>query len=368
MRFSDILRFDIVNRNSMYDAFYRTVNSTFLKYEETVTENHMEVEKYYAIEVSFTTFTSNESVSSEERFIVSHFKVTDVRVRCDIHCLEFNEETNTYSKDRYTRGALKTFKFSNDLLNYISKLQSYIYSKLINEIFGTQEIIIDFNNISNYVIVENSNNYTIDQIRTVINTIDDLEYINLTKAILNNKLLVNFKNELEEVLIGTENNIAEVFEKYKELLPILLLGYDATLEFEYQIVDLGNGETKPDIKLKDESNEVITLVELKRADKKLFGGQHRTDTLRVRSYFSNAIHQTNVQRNNLSRSSDEYSYNIPHSILIIGNLNIESDGDIDRLNEMKKNLNVLRYNNKDLTIMTYDQLIERIDLLISRNT
>lgn len=40
---------------------------------------------------------------------------------------------------------------------------------------------------------------------------------------------------------------------------------------------------------------------------------------------------------------------------------ITNEVDIDIV---RKNLNIIRYNNKDLIIMTYNEILERIDLIL----
>ena len=154
----------------------------------------------------------------------------------------------------------------------------------------------------------------------------------------------------------------------RKILPLVILGVDSALIFEYEIINDTNDPTIPDILFNNENNQLVNLIELKRADAKMFNPSNfRNNTLRIKPEFSNAIHQTNVQRTMMAISSNEYQYAIPKSILIYGSLNNE----VERLNvdrdHILKNLNILRYNNKDLTIITYDELLERVELLINNS-
>lgn len=355
MNKSNILTFELATRKTFYDALYRTKGKLLFN----------DRNNDYEIEPSFTIFfyEPGNSFGEQRKTLVSSRIVTDVRVRCDISEIEFDQSTFSYKKKKYKRKGNRSFHLSNDLLNYVSKLQSYIYSQIINTEFNEQDYSISFDEMHNYVVVENSKNYSIQQISQVINTIDDIDELNLSRAILLNKSLLKFKDDLTNVLDEDEHAISKVFKKHKDILPLILLGYDATLEFEYEIKNLGDGTTKPDIFLLDDKNERITLIELKRADAKMFAGTYRVDTLKIKSDFANAIHQTNLQRTKLSQCSKKYHFNIPKSILIYGNLEQEKTDAIDE-KLLIKNLNILRYNNKDLIIITYDEVLQRVDLLI----
>lgn len=352
---SNILTFSIVTRVSQYELLYRPTKKDFLFFTTGQT--------YYCIEPSFTISYIDNSLFNEGKYIIGGNEITDIRVRCELSELVLDVTTSEFVKKKFRSNANKTFRLNNDILSYISKLQSFISSEIIDVDFNEQDYTIDFTNMSDYVVVENSHNYTIDQISRVINTVNDINDLNLSRTILLNKTLTSFKNALASVLNESEHEISKVFKEYKEVLPLVLLGYDATLEFEYKIVDVGDGITKPDIFLLDEHNEKITLVELKRADAIMFGGKYRVDTLRVKTDFSNAIHQTNIQRTKLSQSSNAYHYNIPKSILVYGNMENEITNEVD-IDIVRKNLNIIRYNNKDLIIMTYNEVLERIDLIL----
>lgn len=352
---SNKLIFSIVNRTAVSELLYKPNNNEYLFFTTG--------ETFYSIEPSFTIFYKNNSRYNEGKYIVGRNEITDIRVRCDVSELSLDDITKEYHKKKYQRKANKTFHLNNDLLNFVSKLQAYISSNIIDIDFNEQDYTIDFTSMSDYVVVENSNKYSIDQISKVINTINDLDDLNLGRTIILNKTLTSFKNALTHVMNKSEHEISKVFKEYKEVLPLVLLGYDATLEFEYKIEEVGDGTTKPDIFLLDEQNERVTLVELKRADAIMFGGKYRVDTLRVKTEFSNAIHQTNIQRTKLSQSSKDYHYNIPKSILVYGNMENEKTNEVD-IELVRTNLNILRYNNKDLIIMTYDEILERIDLIL----
>ncbi|MDR1697543.1 MAG: DUF4263 domain-containing protein, partial [Erysipelotrichaceae bacterium] len=108
------------------------------------------------------------------------------------------------------------------------------------------------------------------------------------------------------------------------------------------------------------------LIELKRADEPLFikTAPFRNNTFSLTKTFSNAIQQVNVQRHNYVASVNDPLAPMCKSILIIGNKKHEFSGHQFE-KELYYNLHVVRFNNKDIMIMTYDEIIERIDALVS---
>ncbi|XMB73009.1 hypothetical protein RJI07_03625 [Mycoplasmatota bacterium WC30] len=61
--------------------------------------------------------------------------------------------------------------------------------------------------------------------------------------------------------------------------------------------------------------------------------------------------------------SDPYKVNAK-SFLIIGNLQDEIAYHELESNDIELNLNIVKYNNKDCEIITYDKLLQRIDNLL----
>jgi len=94
--------------------------------------------------------------------------------------------------------------------------------------------------------------------------------------------------------------------------------------------------------------------------------EYRVNTLRIKPDFSNAIHQTNVQRVMMAQSATNVKGVIPKSILIYGNFESEIDRLCIQKDLLTNNLNMLKYNNKDLIILTYDEIINRVDLIIEK--
>ena len=102
---------------------------------------------------------------------------------------------------------------------------------------------------------------------------------------------------------------------------------------------------------------------------------YRNNTLKIKPNFSNAIHQTNIQRNLLAVQAEHYYETIPKSVLIYGHLNEESKkfkveglSPADSKKIILQNLNIIRHNNKDIIILTYDEFINRIEVLINNSS
>jgi hypothetical protein len=161
-----------------------------------------------------------------------------------------------------------------------------------------------------------------------------------------------------------ELSVQSTLKKFKDIISLVLLGVDSTLTFEFRIEDEDTPTNKVDI-ASIKPCIAINLIELKRADAIMFDKTkiYRNNTLSPTKQFSSAIQQTNVQRAYLSKTTNNIFETVSKSVLIYGNTKREfSNHQYEE--DLKANLAILKFNNKDITIMTYDEIIDRIDQLI----
>lgn len=356
-------------RISRKELKYDLKNDDFLVIKET--------KFYVGVQPSFTIIEELNPAIFEDSNLKDVY-IYKIRVRCDITRVIFNTDNQTYEKEIYKRdvNTTKTYHLSNDLLNEISKLQSFIKREIEQYDLSVyhEDFTIDFNKMDKYISIENPNNYSSEQIHNFLNMIDDAKDLNIGNSILMIKALTNFKNELLSVLDQNENKITAVFKKYKSVLSMILLGINSIPIFSHRIKTSNYKTVIPDITLFNEKDEKIHLIELKQAKFRMFkDNYYRNNTLEIEPKFFNAIHQTNFQRTMKAVGTNVYYETIPKSILIYGDIGKETElfkpKDVEDPEEKRKillrNLNIIRHNNKDIIILTYDEFIEKIDILIS---
>lgn len=356
-------------RISRKELKYDLKNDDFLVIKET--------KFYVGVQPSFTIIEELNPAIFEDSNLKDVY-IYKIRVRCDITRVNFNTDNQTYEKEIYKRdvNTTKTYHLSNDLLNEISKLQSFIKREIEQYDLSVyhEDFTIDFNKMDKYISIENPNNYSSEQIHNFLNMIDDAKDLNIGNSILMIKALTNFKNELLSVLDQNENKITAVFKKYKSVLSMILLGINSIPIFSHRIKTSNYKTVIPDITLFNEKDEKIHLIELKQAKFRMFkDNYYRNNTLETEPKFFNAIHQTNFQRTMKAVGTNVYYKTIPKSILIYGDIGKETElfkpKDVEDPEEKRKilirNLNIIRHNNKDIIILTYDEFIEKIDILIS---
>lgn len=181
------------------------------------------------------------------------------------------------------------------------------------------------------------------------------------------RLLSRFKEELVKSLNENEHYIEMVLKKYQGFLPLIIPGLDGVAEFQYVIDNDEFPVNRIDIKF-DNQVDFPNIIELKRADTLLFKkNEYRNNTCKLTSEFSNAIQQTNIQRNMMSAKEVKPSKVLVKSFLLIGNIEKEVEMHNISSDIVRLNLNIVRYNNKDCDIITYDQLINRLQMLLDKN-
>jgi len=263
----------------------------------------------------------------------------------------------------------KKFPFHTDLLREIVNIESGIMERITKRTF--EEISFEcfdfeYDSSKTYIRIGNMNS-RLKQYLEVFETLElDEDLVFGTELKTRHKLLENFKAELLTSFSGNEHNIERVLKKYRRFLPLIMPGTNGTAEFQFIIDVEGYPTNRADIMLNDTVN-FSNVVELKREDVKLFKKTtYRNNTCELTDEFSNSIQQTNMQRNMISASERNPEKVFVKSFLLIGNLTKEVQN--HNLDEklIRLNFNVVKYNNKDCEIITYDQIVDKIDLLLSK--
>lgn len=226
-------------------------------------------------------------------------------------------------------------------------------------------IVVDFDDLKQYIRLENIN----QKLREYLENIDEIglneDLVLLGQVKTTKKMMHSFKKDLISVLDKDEYSIHSILKKYSKILSLVLLGCDSTLKFEYSFQTEGLDINKVDA-IEIDTLTPKNIIEIKRADVHLFNKTkpYRNNTYSLSKEFSSAIQQANIQRHNYSSSSSDPLSPMCKSILIIGNSTKEFEGVEDK-QVLEYNLNVVKYNNKDITIMTYDEMLNRIETLIN---
>lgn len=124
---------------------------------------------FFGIQPSFTIIKENKQLSQEKNYFQNiMIGVYKIRVRCDITRMILNENTSMYEREKYLRNvnSSKTYTFSHDLLNYVSKLQAFIEKEIKENNFNEENLtyVIDFNKIEQYNVIEHPTKYSSEQI------------------------------------------------------------------------------------------------------------------------------------------------------------------------------------------------------------
>ncbi|MCF7931341.1 MAG: hypothetical protein K9L02_07525 [Acholeplasmataceae bacterium] len=268
------------------------------------------------------------------------------------------------------RSSQKRFIFHTDILREIVNIESGIMERLLkrtdDEIF-LESFDFVYDDSKTYLKIGNFNNRLSEYL-------ESFDYLEIEENLIfaaeqktKIKLLKSFKEELLHSFSINEHDIERVLKKYQGFLPLLIPGINGVAKFQY-IVDTDDFATNIiDIQV-DNNHDFPNLIELKKEDVQLFKlSEYRNNTCKLTSEFSNAIQQTNIQRNMVAASESDPNRTLVKSFLLIGNLKKEIELHRIEPKIIQMNYNVVKYNNKDCDILTYDKLIERIDLLLSEN-
>lgn len=201
-------------RISRKELKYDLKNDDFLVIKET--------KFYVGVQPSFTIIEELNPAIFEDSNLKDVY-IYKIRVRCDITRVNFNTDNQTYEKEIYKRdvNTTKNYHLSNDLLNEISKLQSFIKREIEQYDLSVyhEDFTIDFNKMDKYINIENPNNYSSEQIHNFLNMIDDAKDLNIGNSILMIKALTNFKNELLSVLIKMRTKLQRYSKNINQFFP-----------------------------------------------------------------------------------------------------------------------------------------------------
>ncbi|MBU1093550.1 MAG: DUF4263 domain-containing protein [Firmicutes bacterium] len=299
----------------------------------------------------------------------SNGRLNDYLVGMDIKEYKIDDEGNQVIV-KSERQSQKLFTLHTELLRVIVNLEAGIQDRLskreIDELL-TDSFDFEYDNNVTYIRLADINN----RIKKYLESFDTLdlaeEIIFSSELKTRHKLLSNFRIELLKAMSEDEHSIERVFKKFQEFLPLIIPGLNGVAEFQFIIRNEDYLENRTDI-LYDNINQFPNIIELKRANVMLFKiNEYRNNTCKLTDEFSSAIQQTNIQRNMMSASESKPMKVLIKSFLIIGNLKEEIIKHTKISSDMiSLNFNVVRYNNKDCDIITYDQLIDRIDILLTK--
>lgn len=259
---------------------------------------------------------------------------------------------------------MKKYTLNSGVLINLNKIVTQIKREIIGKNIK-YDYIVNIDLSKDYLNISKED-FNVENLNDFLNNLNDLDLLELNEIESRKKLLKSFREELGSKLNQNESVLEDIFNKYQSLLALILKGVDATLDFQYYISSEGRNMIA-DANMTESSGNV-NIIELKNPNDKFFtpsNSEYRTNTIRLNPSFSNAIHQANMQRvYNAVNRKDIYNVQAK-SILIYGNKQEEFNN--QNRDILHKNLENIKYNNKDLLIISYDEIIERIDLLINKS-
>lgn len=338
----------------MFSFKFKKINATVYRcshpYVTLNKDTHVSIEPY---------ITEDKSQKElEKRYFVG---ITLIELQQD--------DSGLYIPKQVQRLSQKKFPFHTELLREIVNIESGIMERIAKRSFDEltfEYFDFEYDPLKTYVRIGNVNS-RLKQYLEVFESLEieeDLVFGAELKT--RHKLLENFKSELLISCSGNEYDIEKVLKKYQRFLPLIMPGTNGTAEFQFIIDVEGYPINRADIFMRD-TVSFPNVVELKREDVKLFKkNTYRNNTCELTDEFSNSIQQTNMQRNMISAAEKSPEKVFVKSFLLIGNLSKEVQN--HNLDEklIRLNFNVVKYNNKDCEIITYDQIIDRIDLLLAK--
>lgn len=279
----------------------------------------------------------------------------------------YADEDNIFRIEYIKKQSQKKYEIRSKLLDTMINLEAAIHVAVKKSRLG-QTISAEFDDKKQYIRLENIN----EKLKEYLENIDEIglndDLILLGQVKTTKKTMECFRNDLVSVLDENEPTIHKVLKKYSRILSLVLLGVDSTLKFEFTFETEGMESNRADA-IDIDSIDPKNIIEIKRANECLFdkSKRYRNNTYSLTKAFSSAIQQANVQRHHFASSSKDPLSPLCKSILIIGNAFKEFSQHPDK-DILNYNLSVVKYDNKDITIMTYDEILTRINSLISVNS
>ncbi|MFA7422582.1 MAG: Shedu anti-phage system protein SduA domain-containing protein [Acholeplasmataceae bacterium] len=291
------------------------------------------------------------------------FYPSDVKLGFEIQEYYKNSQ-DKYIQSTHNKGSKKTFRITSIISLTVSNLRACINNYFQDNPTYDGQYIIDYDDSIKYFSFKDIKQNHVSLVKEIIDSFQEFEEIEISHTLAISKLLSKFKSDLIIAIEQNEHKIQDVLKLYKDILFLVLIGFDSTLDFEVIVQSDTYSDNRIDI-ISSKPYNHINLIELKQAKAIFFNKKkkYRGNTYKPTEELSKAIHQTNVQRAHMAISSSE-SYKIyGSSILLYGNKKNEfsSHPDKEILNE---NLEIIKYNNKNITIMSYDEVLERIESLL----
>lgn len=321
---------------------------------------------------TFCFFTDEEIKLEDEKnhWLIEpyvHFSYFNEKVGMRLKEVTYNKITDSYEVKEYKEGKKSEFRLSTKILEEIVNLEACIVEEIAKQkIDGISRtsFSVEYDSNKQYIRLGNINK----RVKEYLVKFDELELeeevIKFGEYKMRKIYLERFKQELIDNFEKDEHHLEACLKKYQDLLPLVLPNVNATLQFQYRILENDDQDINISDVLSDDDGDNMNIIELKRADCVLFDKRkkYRNNTFNLSREFSGAIQQASVQRARLANvRSDKYS-SLAKSTLIIGNQKSEFIGKHEE--DLYYNFKVVRYNNKDCEIITYDEIVKNIDKLL----
>lgn len=310
----------------------------------------------------FTICKKNNKSNNYGKKLTNHNKIIDIEVGFEI-LFKIKNKNNEYIIQRNNAGSVKDYRLNSGTIKNLNKITTQMKREIIGKTVVNKYIVNI--NLSKQLLNINYSDINSENLMEFLENLNDFNLVELSEMKSRKLLLESFKSDLELNLNRDEITLEIIFKKYQDLFPLIIKGIDAALDFQYYIPSEDRVIIADSLMI--DANKNINIIELKKATDKFFTisqREYRTNTIRLNPNFSNAIHQANLQRA-YNSASNEGIYNVhAKSVLIYGNKREEFNN--ENKNLLVKNLENIKYNNKDLTIISYDEIIDRIKLILNK--
>lgn len=309
-------------------------------------------------------FFPSEINDNEKLITRKNFKASDwMEISFD------TEETiNLFSglKDLYNLYIEKGIKYGNHYYEEINSNEKKALDLLRNNDSLIEELLKNNDNLISKIL-EKYTNGDIEKLLSVISKLDSENIDNLNYSV-NVDRLIRVCKKFEENINNDNEEFwqNEVFTKNQWILSqVFLCPYTFFKGKAYvggKNIDNSNGNIV-DFIYKNNLSKNTALVEIKTPKTKLIGRKYRNNSYCISDELSGAItqvlsykHSLSCEINILRNSDSEYEAFNPKCVILIGTLN---DLNIDE----KRSFELFRNSYKDIEILTYDELLCRINNL-----
>lgn len=256
---------------------------------------------------------------------------------------------------------------AGELYELISKLDQYyqIYERYGIKV-GETDFVVTPHNTKDILLSILSNPQNLDRLQEL-----DLDKSTNLSVISNVNSLRKIFQTWENNKTNDNENFWQDFFKLNSWVIAQVFSYPVVLFKDKAYVGgktLDNKEGNIiDFIYKNRFTENVLLIEIKTPTAPLLSGAYRTGVFGWNSEVSGAISQLlnyklEIQENSKNLVSETQHFFVfdPHCMLIVGNAEKELGS-----NDRKKSFSLLRNDSKNISVVTYDELFEKINLLIS---